>query len=845
MNFRLTAALFGTVFVLGLVLLGLSLWEEDAQPSGELLLTGLAGAKAEQIDTVELERGDGARLVLKRGEKGQWAVAEPITARADAAAVTRVVEALLKVRPTTFAELSANPAVHHLDPPSLRVTLREGDKSAMLNIGDVTIGGSKAVGFVTTPARKRPMAVPRSDLDPLFKDSARTNGEAGDLARWVNDYRTKQVFSVDPRTGADDVAAIKLTAKGKDLALSKAGGWKFDAPAGWGDAALTGEPSATNPTAITGVRPLLNTVVNLQAGAADDFIQDPKDLKEYGLNPDNPDLVRVELRPKDGPPEVAYIGKKADAPAAPPLPGAPAPPGKVYVRVEGAPGVVRVTAGGNVDGLAPLVADPNPLRDRDLLKDDVRGRIDAADLTVGGQTVKFRKAAGSTEWKLSGGPGDPQTADQTAVKALLDLLGQPRVVKDFPAANDANFAGPELKAEVKLWTDGVEPAADPKAEPKPKGAPTVLQFGKKDPTGVYVRRTMPTGAKADFVLPEKVKVGAGGLGGPAEDADVVATVGKSRLDFLDPSVKTFSPFQAAKLTVTQGQAVIVEVAADKSNGVWKFVKPDPQKDRTADTGTIDALLNPLTPLKVGRFVHEQPSRDDLFKFGLLPENPRLKVEVGLAEVPPAAGTPPPDADKRRVYFFGNETDDKQSVYARMEGRDAVFTVPKLVFEQFATADLRDRIVVRFDRAKVQKVELQGWYEITKVSQTTLKFERKNGTWVAEGGFQVDPAKVDLFLGAVEGLRAKAFVSGPPRPEHKFPIAPTPGQPAQAPDQYKGLGVNIELEGGKKLELNIGDLTDGGNSYFLWCGSLPPNEQVVTVQSDPLKPFKEKPAAFAK
>ena len=61
------------------------------------------------------------------------------------------------------------------------------------------------------------------------------------------------------------------------------------------------------------------------------------------------------------------------------------------------------------------------------------------------------------------------------------------MVKDFPAPNDANFAGPEIKAEVKLWADGVkpnaDPKADPKAEPKVKGSPTVLQFGKKDAAG--------------------------------------------------------------------------------------------------------------------------------------------------------------------------------------------------------------------------------------------------------------------------------------------------------------------------------------------------------------------------
>jgi hypothetical protein len=861
MNFRLTAALFGTVLVVGLVLLGLALWSEDKTETGDLLLADIAAAKPEQITTVELQRGD-AKLVLKRTGKDQWAITEPIAAKADAAAVNAVVTALLQARPIYYQELSTNPVVHGLDNPGLKVTLTdEGGKTGTLNIGDVSVGtgsagSAKSVAFVTTPKRPRPMAVARSTVDPLLKDSTKAAAKAGDIAKWTSDYRTKQVFSVDPRTGADDVTAIKLTAKGKELALSKAGGgWKFDAPAGWGEASVAGETTAANPNAITGVRPLLNTVVNLQAATADDFIESPADLKEYGLNADNPDRIRVELKGKDGPAEVAFIGKKVDAGPAPPpaFPGAPPPPAKVYVQVEGSPGVVRVATGPNFDGLAAVIADPAPLRDRDLLKDDTRNRVDAIDVTVGKDTVKLRKAGGSAEWKLYGGPGDPQTAGADAVKKLLDLLGQPRVVKDFPAPNDAHFAPGEVKAEVKLWADGVkpnaDPKADPKAEPKVEGAPTVLQFGKSDAAGVYVRRTLPNLTKTDFLLPAKVKIGTA-----ADETDVLAVVARTRLAYLDPSLAKFSSFQANRLTTTHGQAVGVEVTFDKTPdvpsfpaGKWTFVKPDARKGQLADSGTIGDLLNLLATQSAGPFVHEQPTRDDLFRFGLLPENPKLKVEVGLdTGPPPAAGaTPPPPADTRRVYYFGNDYDkDTSLVYARQEGRDAVFTVPKFISERFVNPDLRDKTVVRFDKAKVNKVEIQGWYE-TNRTKTTLKFERKGGYWTAADGFPVDPAKVDQFLTLLDGVRAKAFLPGPLKPEQKFAIAPEPNQPAQSPDQYKGLGVNIELEGGKKVELNLGDATDGGNSYYLWCGSLPPGEQVVTVQSDPFKPFKEKPAAFAK
>lgn len=851
MNFRTTAILFGAVFALGLALLVVSLVQEDTTASGELLLTGLAGVKADEVTTVELVRGND-KLVLQRAGKDnkEWQITEPIAARADTGPVDRLVESVLKARATTYPELSADPATHGLDNPGLRVTLRAGDRSDTLNVGDVTIGGAKAVAFVTTSTRKRPMAVPRADLEPLFKESRA--GRSGELAKWTNDYRTKQVFAVDARTGADDLTQIKVSLPNKkqELALSKsAGGWTFTAPAGWGDAAVSGDTSAAGGSAITGVRGLVNTLVSLQAGGAEDFIDHPANLADYGLNPDNPDRIRVEIKPKgDAPAEVAFIGRKAEPapPAKPGTPAPPAPPAKVYVQREGSSTVYRIgNPPAGLDSLAALVANPDPLRDRDLVKDADRGRIDAIDLTAGGQTTKLRKV--NNDWKLFGGPNDPQEANQEAVRHLIDLITQPHVVKDFPPPNDANFAGPELKAEVKFWADAVKAGTDPKAEPKVEGKPTVLQFGKVDTEGVYVRRTLPTGAKLDVRLLPKVKVGGGSPhtmpGMPpagSEEVDVVATVARTRLDFLDAKLKSFSSFQANKLTIQNGTAV-TEVVREKASSpggetAWKYAKPDAQKGRTADTGAVSDLLTLLATQQAGKVVAEAPAEADLAKWGLDPKTPRLKVTVGLETPAPPMGTPPPPAgDHERVYFLGNATADGNSVYARQEGKAAVFTVPKLIFDKFSAADLRDKTVVRFDKAKVKKVSLRGWKDQTGLNNFELVFERKGGAWAvakSPGKYDLDPAKVDRFLDAVNGLRAKAFVGGP-KPEQK--LVPEDG----------GLQVGIEQDGAPGVTLFVGAPTDGDASVFVQTSTLPAGENVVTAVADVFKPYKAGPGAFAK
>ncbi|HUR52518.1 MAG TPA: DUF4340 domain-containing protein, partial [Gemmataceae bacterium] len=390
MNFRLTAALFAAIFVLGAVLLTLSLLDDKAAPDTLVEELSAAAVKPEEVDKVEIERpGQPGKVVIVRTGPDKWEIQEPIKATADRFAVDAVVSGLFRAKPTTSAELTTNLQLHGLEPPSLRVTLRKGDKSSTVNVGEITLGGNKAVAFITTSAQsKRPIAVPRSALDSLLRDSnSSASGKAGDMAKWTSDYRAKAVFTIDSRK-LTDVTAIKLTNKDKTLELTRGTGdeWTFASPANWGAADSIGDPNPAA-TGFTGVGPLLTALTSMQANTPDDFIEKPGDLKQYGLEPGNPDMVRVELKPKDGPAEVVYVGKKADATPSPAAPGTPPPAStKWFVKIEGEAGVIRANAG-KLEGLVGLVADPNPIRDRTLLTFD-KTRIDAIDLAFGGQTIK-------------------------------------------------------------------------------------------------------------------------------------------------------------------------------------------------------------------------------------------------------------------------------------------------------------------------------------------------------------------------------------------------------------------------------------------------------------------------
>jgi hypothetical protein len=821
MNFRLPAILFGVVAVAGLALLWQSFTDPPAETTG-LILTELVGAKADAVTEVELEKPDGSKVVLRRA-KDDWTVdAPPVKARAEKSAVEGVVSAVLGLRAVAYGELRENPAVHGLDKP-LKITLRTAEgKSETVNVGDVTVGGSKAVGFVTTGARTRPMAVSKSALDALLKDTGKGVGHAAELAKWTADYRTRAVFAADSRASGDDVTDVKL-ARGKStlaLARTKAGGWEFTEPK-YGDAA-TSPDTAAAPGSLTGVRPLLAGLTGLSAGAADDFLDNPGDLKQYGLEDGNADRVRVELKLRDGRTEVAYIGKKVDGDK------------KDEKKLDGTPGVVRATASG-LDGLAAVVADPTPLRDRDLIGDALKARIDAVDVTTGGQTVQLRK--GGFDWKLVGGPNDPQAANQTVAKTLLDLVTQARLVKEFPKEKaDAAFAGSELRAEVKLYADALEPQTDPKAAPKLKAGvtPTVLQFGKKDAAGVWVRRTRPGEAPSDFIIPDKVKIG----GAPTE-SEVTSVVAKTRFDYLDPTLPGFSSFQATKLTIQEGANVKNEVEKEKAVGVaeggWKYAKPDLMKGKAADTGTVNDLLTLLSTQQATRFVRELGDADkgkekDVYGgYGLSAEAPRLKVVVGLDA---------PAPNNERVYFLGNETEDKQSVFARVDGRPVVFTVPKaVVYERLATADLRDRTLVRLDATKLVGVTVRGWKDATGGEVLSREFRREGGNWVAKQppGFNLDPGKVDEFVRAVQGLRVKDFREGGEHPDHR--VDPN----------VNGFEITLDMESGEDYIISLGAEVDGGAARIVRVVTVFGGNrvQMMTVMPDALKAFRDSAKSFAR
>lgn len=810
MNFKLAWILLALLLLVVGGLLVASLLD-DAPPLGQVLLVPLANVKEADVDTVELVRSEPGeeRIVFTRSGKDQWDITEPGRGKADKFAVKKLVADLLALKPTASKEVTENKTVHGLDKPGLRVTLKSGSKAATLNVGDTTIGRNP-VTFVSTDARTVPVAVLRSDIDGLFRTGT-ADGKAWQNAKWLADYRQRAFFrgENDLLTETESLAFFKGGKETKLVRNPGTGDWTFAAPAGYGLADLAGDPQAP-PGVFTGVRPLVNALTALQAQGAEDYIEKPEPLDKYGLAPTDKDVLRIEVKPKDGPADVVYVGKRVDDKT-----------DKFYCKLANDTSVVKVSAvPERVAALAKVALDPSDLRDRTLIPDTKQLTIDAIDIVLGPATTKLRRipTAAESRWALYGGPTDPQFAG-IAVQELLTALAKPRIAKEvLPAPYDAVFADAERKVELRFWYEGAErpaPTGDPtKLPPEPKlkgdGKPSLtVLFGKKEADFVYVRRTTADGIRTDMKLPESV----------------LPVVLKDRLAYLDPKLKPFPNVPPKKLTLVRGgETIVVEGDGKGTPDSWKFTAPDRLKGQVADAGKVGEFVGMVAIMTPSRVAAENPADADLAKYGVGP-TARVKMTIAFE-----------DKEPERTYEFGNEAEDKASVYLRTNVRPAVVVVSRLFADRLGTEDLRDRRLYEIDKAKVKAITLNGWKAALK-QPTKYRLERAGDKWVVkepagEKG-AIDPAKVEIFLAALAAPRASNYVPGGFKPEQGFDVA----------NAANSLEVNLEIEGHPGLAFNFANETDGGTNYFAWTSAK--KDDVFTISTNVLREFKENPRAFFK
>lgn len=810
MNFRLTTFFFGLVVVLfAALLIVVLLDDEKTDDTGGLVKLFVDHAISEKdIDTVELIRTEPTeeRVIFTKSTNGQWQLSP--TGRVDGAAIEAVIRAIFKAKPVVYKELTDNLTLHGLDKPTLKVTLKSGvgaDNELTVNVG-LSVIGDPPITFVTTSTNKRPMAVRRSDLAALFSERAtQSSGPAHESAKWLPEYRPRRLLMP-----LIEVQSFKLGVDGKELALTrdKSGAWKFTTPANYGEADTLGDsaPQVAN-SPFTGVSPLLDFLTSLQAGPEDYLAKPGDDWKKYGLDDGNPARFRIELQNQAGVKEVLFLGKvvepdpKADAK----LPA----PTRIYAKREGDPAVIRLMTD-RTESLKQTLANPSELRNKDALPESRRAEIDAVDLVIGASTVKLRRVTTDLgdRWVVYDAGKEPVEAKPGEVETLLSALSRPRVAREVLAApNDAAFAEGEKKATVRVWFNGVEAQKGELGklppEPKLKGTPVDLVFGKREGETVFVRKTVE-GANSDLKLADAV----------------LAQVTKTRLDFLDPKLKSFSTQVVTKLTFNRGPTVI-ELSRPKPTDSWTYLSTD-KKGQIAEADMVAPLVGLLSGLSPDRVVADSPA--DLKPWGL--DNPRMKATVTLSD----------KSDTERVYHFGADVPDRPLVYAQQVGRPFVVTVPREILNRFQTDDLRDRVIHRVAPGDMTKVTIRSWTALNKqlngkAERMVYAMEKKGDAWVGlePAGFTPNRDQVTGLLAALADPRTGGYL--PSKPEHGT-------DPATNPD-----ATVIDLEAGKvKFTLVLGKPAEGGRVYA--ASSLLPGES-VTLDLTEIRKYIDSPATLQK
>jgi hypothetical protein len=669
------------------------------------------------------------------------------------------------------------------------------------------------------------VAVRKGDLDALFKN--------------LNDFRSKVLLA---ESAFDPIESVKLQEpKHETIALEKSGfnKWRFDKPA-YGDADYEGDPPPPGVTSssqqkITGVRELLQTVADLRVENDADFGDNDAtdaDLASKGLDSERQAQLRIELKKQPSTPvggekpepvvDALLIGKKVDDKS-----------DKVYARLESERNIVKIPAK-KVDALRAVVEHPDVLRNRDLVDAD-QSHIDALNIKLGEQeAVKLRKTGTPAAWKLY--DGKSRDAESGTITSLLTLLTKKREVKDFPESSktDSELGLDKPATVVSLWVDGVKKEEKKEEEKKEEGAeekakddkgktpekkdensepplkeekPTIkLTFGKKDKDVVYVKREA-NGESMRLALP----------------ASLLAKVSEPKLAYLERKLPSFgSADEVAKLSIARGtETEEIDNVKDDKTSTWKISQPKARAGRAADAIKVERMVGDLRHLQAEKLVAERASDQELGRFGL--KSPPMKVTVTIAK--------PDKKTEDHVYLFGNETEDKASVYAKQGNHDLVFLVRKNLLDDFRT-DLQEQTVLHFDVNKLKSVKLTGWQDVVG-SPVTLDLERKSGQdWVAKtpSDYKVDAAKMEGFVVSLTNLKAQNFVGKGFKPEYKLDV------------KQGGFEIALIIDGEKDQPvLTIGATT--GESVYAKSNRL--GDEVFTLPKALFEQARTKPAYFKK
>ena len=208
--------------------------------------------------------------------------------------------------------------------------------------------------------------------------------------------------------------------------------------------------------------------------------------------------------------------------------------------------------------------------------------------------------------------------------------------------------------------------------------------------------------------------------------------------------KVFSNVQADKIDEIRVKSATGETTTiKKKSGVWQIVEP--LKAR-ADESEISGMTSALAQLNVSRVVDENPK--DLKDYGLA--TPRIEVAFKT------------DSDKALAHtlLVGEKSPTGGDLFAERQGQKRVFLIPAYQESSFnrSTFDLRDKTVLKFERDKVDGIEVS-------TGGKGLQLAKEGGDWKLTRPLQVraDFGSVEGLIGRLQTVQMKSIVTNEPSP----------------------------------------------------------------------------------
>ena len=218
---------------------------------------------------------------------------------------------------------------------------------------------------------------------------------------------------------------------------------------------------------------------------------------------------------------------------------------------------------------------------------------------------------------------------------------------------------------------------------------------------------------------------------------------KPDTDAASKQEKVFASIQADKIDeirITSDKGDVTGLKKDKAG--WQIVAPGSAR---ADESELSGITSNLVSVEMTRVIDENPT--DLKDYGLA--TPRVEVDFKVEG----------GKDYRRL-LIGEKSPTGADLFAKRDTEKRVFLIPVLQESTFnrSTFDLRDKTLLKFDRDKVDGIEVIA-------GGKSVQLAKDGSDWKIAKPIQgrADFGSVEGLIGRVQSVQMKSIVTDEARP----------------------------------------------------------------------------------